>query len=454
MSTSGISFSGLASGLDTKSIIEALVSVAKQPETLLQAKRSDYSSQASLLSTLEGKLTTLQSAAKALDTSAEMRALSASSSDEAKLTASASGSAVVGDYEITVNSLCQAQRTYSDAFAAKDQKNLVGTGTLQIKVGTADAVSISIDGANDTLEDVAARINEKCAGVSVRVMSTGSQYRLVVNGTETGAANTITFSEDGTLATGLDDAANLVQAAADASISFDGMTLTRSTNTIDDAIPGVTLDLVSKTEAGSPVSLSVSTDESTMESKIQTLLSAYNDVVGFINGQLTYSGEVKTDTLMGDSTTRSVKYRLQRIIASEVPGLGESFSSLARIGIKTATDGKLSLDSSTFHDALTSNLEAVSSLFSASDGDSSTDNDGIAVALVRALDGMLRSTDGLLPARESGLAARIADIDKQLTRLEDNVTTYQEGLQRQYTALEELLAGLQSQSTFLTQNFS
>jgi len=133
---SEITFNGLASGLDTASIISALVQVAKQPITQLESKKTSINTKLSVLSDLSSRLGSLRTAALALDTSKEVRSFAASSSDTTTLTAAATSSAAPGTYPVVVQRLAAAQRSYSNTVASSDGLNQVGSGTLGIQVGS------------------------------------------------------------------------------------------------------------------------------------------------------------------------------------------------------------------------------------------------------------------------------------------------------------------------------
>jgi flagellar hook-associated protein 2 len=444
----GISFDGLASGMDTNAIIEAMMQVARLPIERLEAKKDIYENKQSLVGTLMAKLSALRTAAQGLDTESDFKILSASSTDSTKISGAATSSAAPGSYQIQVSSLVQAERTYSDPFAAKDQTGLVGAGTLSIQVGATAAVEISIDDSTDTLETVASKINNSAAEVSAAVMYDGSSYRLVVTGDQAGASYGITFGEDGTLALDLDDAANQKQEAKDATIVMDGMTITSGTNQITDAIPGVTLTL-SDTTDGETESLEVALDQTAIEENVQAMLTAYNDVVDFINQQFTYDGEVRLDTLMGDSATRTAKSQIQSIVVGEIAALTGSYTALSRIGITSSSDGTLTLNTTEFRNAMADDQDAVMEVFTYTDGDSDTDNDGVAVRLARTIKQMLQVPDGLLQTHKDGFFDQIADIDDEILRLENNLDTYEQGLLRKFAAMEEMLSALQGQGNYL-----
>jgi flagellar hook-associated protein 2 len=450
----GISFDGLASGMDTKAIIDAMMKVARLPIDRLEAKKGIYQNKQSHLGTLMTKLSALRTAAQDLDTESDFKIHAVSSTDETKISGTATSSATAGTYQIKVSSLVQAERTYSDPFAAKDQTGLVGTGTLSIQVGSGTAVDIDIDDTTDTLESVASKINSSAAEVSAAVMHDGSSYRLVVTGDQAGAQYGVTFTEGGTLALDLDDAANQKQAAADATIVMDGITITSDSNQVSDAIPGVTLTL-SDTTGEDTETLVVSLDQTAIESNVQAMVSAYNDVIEFVNEQFAFTGEVRLDTLMGDAPTRTAKSAIQSIAVGQVSALSGTYTALSRVGVTSNSDGTLSLSSSDFQAAMADDQEAVMEVFTYSDGDSDTDNDGVAVRLARSIKEMLQDPDGLLEAHKDGFSDRIEKIDDDILRLEVSLDTYEQGLLRKFAAMEEMLGALQSQSNFLaTQAFT
>jgi len=275
-----------------------------------------------------------------------------------------------------------------------------------------------------------------------------NQYRLLINGTQLGAAGAVSFSETGTLATTLGlSTSTPAQAAVDAWIQIDGNDIYRASNQISDALPGTTLNLVKP--SATPVTLTIAADPDAIAAKVQTMVSAYNSAMALIKKQNTYSGEAKTDSLIGDSTLLEIKRRLQSIISGQVSAVTGDYKALSRVGISTNRDGSLTLDTSALKKAITTDLDSVTALFSYSDNNSSTDNDGVAVRLISALDDILRSSTGLLAARQSGLTDTVESIDTRVAALQRSVDTYEAGLKKQFTALETLLSSLQSQGSQL-----
>ena len=452
----GISFSGLASGLETDKIIAALVGVAEVPIDRLKTKKSNYTIQKSKVSSLSTYLSTLQTAAKKMDTATEFKAYTASVStaDAAYVAATAGTSAAPGTYTMEIINLASAERTYSDTFASKTTTGLLGTGTLAIQVGTAAAVNISIDDSTDTLEGVASKINSSGAAVSAGVMYDGANYRLVVTGNKTGADNAIAFSEGGTLGLGLDSLPNQAQEALDAELVIDGFNITSSTNKVATAIPGVTLDLIKSTGASS-VTVKVAEDLDTVVKNITEMVDAYNNIAKFLKAEFTYTKGMNAQaTLMGDMAVRNVQSQLRRIMAGAVSTADEPYTALSRVGITSNKDGTLAVSATKLKAALAEDLEGVTKLFTVTDNNDDTANDGVMVTLARDITDYVQSPDGLLAARQKGIDASIKQINSRISTLERSIDSYEKGLKRQFAALENLLADLQSQGNFLTANYA
>lgn len=450
---SSITFSGLASGLDTGSIIDALVKAAHVPVDRLETRKTTLDSQLSTLSNLSSRLSNLRSSALSLDTLSEFRSYTASTSDDTKLTGTASSTAVEGSYSVTVKTLARAQRSYSLSVADHDELNQVGTGTLGIRVGTGDFTYINIDEATMSLDSVAQAINSSGAGVLASVVKlSDSDYRLMITGEQTGIDSAITFTDTGTLETKLGlEVSTPAQTAADAWVQMDGQDYYRDTNQMSDVIPGVTLNLLASSDPD-PITITVAPDPDAVVKKVQALVTAYNSVMDLFKKEFTYSGEVEADSLMGDSAVHQIKSRLQSVIGARVEAVSGDYNALSRIGITTNRDGSLSLDSTKLKNALADDPQAVTDLITYNDHNSSTANDGIAVRLVDALDQILRSSDGLLTARQNGIRRSMSNLDERIESMERSLDTYEAGLRKQFTSLETLISSLQTQGNSLTKS--
>jgi len=439
-----ITFSGLATGIDSASIIDQLIAAERQPIVRLQQRQQVFDTQANKLRSLQSKLEALQSAATELGERDDVLASQVSSSDEGVFTASIHGAAALGPTSIHVDRLASAQKTYSDAIGAADTSGLFGTGTLTLAVGDDDPIDVTIE-ATDTLESVASKINSSGADVTAGVVFDGTDYRLRVTGNDTGADRAIAFTESGTTL-GLDDPANEVQAATDASFTVDGFPMTRPTNSFSDALPGVTITLTGESPDADAATLSVSRDPDAVRERAQGFVDAYNDVMRGINAEFAYTGTPKgPESLSGDFTLRGIQSRLRSMVGGVVAGTSGAFTTLASVGIETNTDGTLELDAGAFDAALATDSSAVADLFA---------GDGAIEGFVATFDSMIESHvasgDGILTQRIDSIEGRRDGLDSQIDRLELRIEDTEERLRLQFATLEQLVSSMQNQGSQMT----
>ncbi|MFK7998819.1 MAG: flagellar filament capping protein FliD [Polyangiales bacterium] len=426
------SFSGLATGIDTGSIVTELVRAESIPIARLRTKQANHDSMSSRFETIQERLNDLKAAMEAItDDSAPA---TVSSSAESIVGATSQGDAQAGAYVIEVTQLAAAERTHSDGVASKDVPGLFADGaSIGITVGGDDEVSISVN-STDTLESVAQRINDSDLRATASVIFDGSAYRLQVSGTDTGLSNSLSFTETG-LDLGLTDPANETVSAADALFSIDGLAMSRESNQVSEAITGVQLSLDSVTT--SPVTVNVGSDSDALGEKMQTFVDAYNAVVNGIAVESVFTGEARTgDSLAGDSTLRGLQRSLNSSLFGSLPG----FDTISQIGLETNQAGKLELDVEAFGSALTENGDLLLEAF-AGDGVSQ----GLFERLSDLTDQYADKSTGLISNRIDSFASQNRSIDQRIESMELRVDKFEENLLRKFASLETLVAGLNSQ---------
>jgi flagellar hook-associated protein 2 len=328
------------------------------------------------------------------------------------------------------------------------------TFTFRAGSGTDHTVTLS-DAA--TLEDLQTGINDLGAGVTASIVNAGSEttpaYRLILTATASGASNGVTIVADGTTldfangggAGGVDT----LQAAQDA-IAILGdptqnpVTLQRSSNVITDAIPDVTLSLT-KTTGTSAVSVNVTRDHGAVKDNIKKFLTAYNDIVTFVNKETVYDATTKTGALLyNESTVKGFVSQLRQALSAPIAGL-TIYRSTGEVGFKTNRDGTITLEDAKLDSALSTNYNAVKSLFI-----NQTTVAGVAQQVNLAIDAIDDVVSGSLTSRKSSLTKQINDLSDQISRKEASISAFQERLKIQYAKLDSLLSQLQGQSNFLT----
>ncbi len=430
---------GLASGLDTNSIINQLVALESQPLTALQAQQTALQTQISSLGDIASKLSALGDAAADLGTNGVLAAKTASSNTS--FTAVPGTNAAAGSYNVQVLQLAQASKWLSQPFAP-------GTGhpggTLQLTVQGQTYAPITItDGMS--LADVASAIQAQGAPVSAVVLNDGTNNYLSITATDTGlpsgggAALNVAFTPTVAPAPGTPPVYSETQAAQDASVSVDGLTFTRSSNTVSDVIPGTTLTL---TQAGGPAeNLVLATDVDGTQARLQKFVDAYNSVIQLVNTQLSPTQSTdRSSSLAGDGAIRTLQAKLQDLTTTIVGGA--TVRSLADLGVKTASDGTLSIDPTTLASAVSRAPSAVNAIFS-------TAGTGLSAAVQSLVDLETPVGTGVLSMEQTQLGNSVQDLSNQADELQQRIDAYRQTLSQEFTAMEGTVSGLKSIGNFL-----
>jgi flagellar hook-associated protein 2 len=440
MSTGGITFSGLATGLDTGQIISSLVAVERRKVAMVQVKQKDLESINSRLSAISSSLSNVNDAMQDLDSSSEILSSTATSSNS-NITATVTGDPVLMSHSLSVASLATPEVTVSDTFNDSGTTGLFGTGTLSITVGAEAAVDISVDGT-DTLTTVATKINESSASVSASVIYDGSNYRLQVVGDDPGTTNAASFSESGWAGTSLNlqDADNEIAEATDATFVLNGLTMTRSSNTVTQAIDGVTLELGAVTASGATIK--IERDKEALNTKVQAFVDAYNDVISKINKEFTYTGTARVgDSLMGDGALRQIKLSLSNTVIEEI-ATGGDYKTLYSVGVRLTDLGTLTFNSSTLDSAVADDPDVIVKLFA---GENSSALEGLAEKFDTLIEAYTKSGDGILTTKIDSNSDRVRGYDDQIDRLEEQIDDFEARLRAQFSSLEQAVSEMQNQ---------
>jgi len=448
----GISVPGIGSGLDINGLVTQLVAVERAPaQQQIDSQRARALSTISALGKLNSALDAVKNTFSAVSDGSAFNRRSATSADTAVLTATASSAAVAGRYAVEVTALATSHKLSSGAFASADSS--VGTGSLTITVDSAVSV-LNIDASGQSLAAIRDAINAAPdnPGVDASIVTGTDGAHLILNARNSGAAGAISLTAsggDGGLAAltyvdgGPSNGLTQITAAQNAQVTIDGIAVASAGNRIVDAIEGVTLDLLSATP-GSPIEVRVARNTAAAASAIGSFVSSYNALVKTSLELASFNATTgSAGPLLGDSTLRAVRSDLSRALATRDGGT--SLESLSAIGVRVALDGSLSVDSTVLTQALDNNQESVATLVSA-DG-------ALGKALNTVFDRFLGS-DGTLVSRSASLNAAQRALDRQQQQLDLRIDATEARLRAQFSALDSLLAGLQSTSTFLSQQLA
>jgi len=374
-----ISSLGIGSGVLTSELVDQLVQAERAPtENRLAQKTERTQALISAYGTLRSAVTELRLPMRQLSAPDNLKAFSATSSNEDVAVSVDSSKANRGTYSVDVTSLASAQALASrDVFADRD-KTSVGQGTMTLSVGD-NTTNIVIDSSNDTLQGLANAINDSDAGVSAGVIDTGSGFQLVLSADETGTANAVSISVSGDSAgtdtdaqglsrfafnTSMDAGAGLNEtiAASDAVMSINGVEVTRSTNSFENVIDGLTFDLT----ATGTSTVKVEQDLGAVADRVQGFVEKFNGLQETIDALAGFNAESGSGSLLtGDSVIRGIQNQLRQVLTRVVPGLEDaSVRSLADVGITTNFEtGSLEFDREEFMAQLKANPDDVTALF-------------------------------------------------------------------------------------------
>lgn len=446
----GISVSGIGSGLDITSIVSQLMDIERQPLTALQSKEAGVQAKITAYGSIKSSLATLQNAVAGLKLPTGSDALDfystyqGSISDSTIGTVTAGSGTVPGNYSLEVDQLAKQNRIISAAGTT------IGTGNLTISLGAADGSttvkSTTISITDNSLTAIRDAINNANAGVSAAVINGSDGAQLVLTGDDGGSDHFINLSG----VTGLNytppgTSTNFSQqqAAQSAEIKLNGISISSSSNTITDALDGVTLNLTKET-SGTPVTLSLTRDTSSINKALEKFVSAYNDYNTLEQQLGSYDTSTQTaGTLLGDATLRGIETKMRSMLSSISSSLkGNGYTTLSDIGISFQKDGSLELDSTKLQSALDSDFAGVAKL---------------AAAYGNSMDSMITNligTNGLIIGKTDGLQSTVTSLQKQQTTLEARLTQTEARLTKQYSDLDTLIASMQQTSTYLTQQLA
>jgi len=435
----------MLSGLPVDDLISSLMSIERQPLVTLQSKQSGFNAKLSAFGTLKSAVSTFQTAVKNVSGDALAALTATSSKSETVGVSVAKGSgASAGSYAIEVSKLAQSDKLVSGV-VAPGTKFTAADSSMSISIGGKDPIALTL--TDTTLTGLSGAINKANAGVTATILNDGTGDRLVITGNDTGAANTVKITATGSLAQFDTTGGSMTksQSAQNAEMTIDGIAVSKPSNTVTDAIKGVTLNL-NQTNVGSPVKVSLAKDTTAVTNQINAFVDAYNTLATAVNKQTAYNATTKTGAVLnGDAGARSILTSIRAELGKAVTD-STGLKTLSDIGIAFQRDGTLKLEKpDKLKSALETNFTGVSSLFGSSDG--------VATRLTKVTEEMLGSK-GLFKTRTDGLNASISSMDKSMDRMELQLAQTEKRYRAQFTALDTMMTNMQNMSSYMTQQLA
>lgn len=448
-----ITSAGIGSGLDVEGIVSKLMALEEKPLSRLDTKETAAQAKITAYGSVKSYLANLQTTSTTLATASTFTGKTASVSDSTVLTAAASSTAAAGTYSISVTQLAKYHtlRSNTDYAATSETFN---TGTLSISIGGAAAVNVAINGTNNSLSGIRQAINDANAGVTATIINDGTTNRLVLTSETSGSvgAVTVTAADDGSggthALTQLENAGLFqIQSADNAQFTINGLSITRSSNTVTDAVEGLTLNLTKGTALTPGVStVTVAKNTTATTTAIEGFVKAYNSAVEFMKNSSAYNSTTKTGgALNAEGTVRTIRSELSTLINTTVTGIAGGTETLSSIGITMQVSGSLSIDNTKLQAALADPTKDLTSLF----GQTAVGNEGIAVKIKTSMTSML-AAGGLLAGRTDGLTTSIKDIGTARDALNAKLDKIEARYRAKFAALDGLAASMSRTSQYLS----
>jgi flagellar hook-associated protein 2 len=433
---------GAGSGIDVKSLAQSLVDAEKTPKKeRIDDKIAKTEAKITGYSAVKYALSTLKTAFGKLNDASDFSSIKPSNTQPSAFGVTASTSAEAGSYSIEVLTTALAQRTASSNFADRATA-LNGGAAFQLNLSIGGVSTGAIDVTNATPAGMVSAINGAKLGVTAQLINTGSAYNVVVTGATGATQNFSLTSDDGTgQAIAAVAFATPLQTATDASFKINGLAVTRSSNTVNDVIDGVTLDLYTATTGAARLDLN--RDTAGIKDNIKGLVTAYNEFEDTLKILGDRASEVEEfgGVLAGESLLQSVRSQVRNLVTGTSTTPGTTIQAARDVGLSIDRYGKLTLDESKLDTALQDNFTEVSTMFSAGTNNQSiysTVPAGLAGDAINSIEKMLLST-GLIDTQSKSATTQIAKYKEELTLLDERMEKLLSRYMNQFSAMDSIV---------------
>ncbi len=424
-----ITAAGAGSGIDIESILSQLNEINRQPVTVLNQKRAELDVELSAYGSVKSALSSFSSAAESLSSSSDLGGFIASSSDEDVFTAVSSGGDISENLDIEVLSLATNHRMSSPAYESSDAA--IEQGTFSFTSGE-NSFDVEVGAGNATLDGLRDAINDSIGNTSMSasIINVDGGSRLVLTASESGIDNEISVTSPSVLGLGTPTEFTDITPAEDARLIIHGFAVTSSSNSVSDAIDGVTLNLKS-----------VGTANVTTERDTESLRTSLDEFVTKYNSMSDTLSSVGSSTLSGDQLPKGIDSRMRNLFFDSFELDNGDSATAFDLGFTFDRYGELSIDETKYTEALEEGVDRYVGFFTADNGLSTKFTD---------LADEYTQSGGILDVREDGVDTRQSNIDDQIDRLEYRLDKASVRLRAQFTAMDLVVTNLQSTSSFLT----
>jgi flagellar hook-associated protein 2 len=436
MSLSPLAFSGVSSFSESfQTILNRSQQISSLPLTRLQNERTDLIQRKTLVTALEGTVGGFTASLRNLGSVGDRAGIAATSSDGTKVKINSATATSPASYSITnITSLAAAaSETSLTGYASASANAVSATGTVRLTVGS-NTYDITLSPAENNLAGLRNAINALGAGVTATIFTTGTgalPNYLSVSANETGAKTLSLVDDPGGAAANLLTAANQ---GANAQFVLNGVAVSKASNIVNDVVSGVSFTIAGLSGPTETTTIRLSSDRNQLATALESLASAYNGVVDFLDSQI---GEA-AGLLSGSNLIFATSTAMRQFTGFNGSG---SVKSLSDVGLTLDSSGKMSFDADAFSQLSDAQLSSAFVF-------AGTSVNGIA-SLAGRFAGISDPLTGAAKLEQDQFAATEARLASQIDILTDRVSAQQESLRQRLQAADTLLASLESQRTLI-----
>jgi flagellar hook-associated protein 2 len=442
---------GAGSGIDVKGLAQSLVDAEKTPKKeRIEEKIAKTEAKITGFGAVKFALSELKTAFAKINDASDFNSIQPSNTQPSAFGITASSTAEAGSYSIEVMQTALAQRTSSSTFADR-ATSLNGGAAFRLNLAIGGVSKGAIEVVNPTPAGMVSAINGAKLGVTAQLINTGNGFNVVVTG-QTGATQNFSLTSDNRSGStpvvpvaGVSFATSL-QTATDASFKVNGLTVTRGSNTVNDVIEGITLDLFANTTG--TARLDLNRDTKGIKDNIKGLVTAYNDFEETLKVLGDRASEVEEfgGALAGESLLQSVRNQVRALVTNTSSTPGTSIRAARDVGLSLDRFGKLNLDEAKLDAALQKNFTEVSTMFTAGTSNKSIYSPapaGLAGEAINSIEKMLLST-GLIDTQTKSAAAQIVKHKEELKILDERMEKLMTRYMSQFSVMENIVGNSNS----------
>ncbi|MCA9766043.1 MAG: flagellar filament capping protein FliD [Carnobacterium sp.] len=468
-----LSFMGSYSGIDMNTV-DSLIQAESGKLVKFNNKQASLTIEKNAWKDINTRLSSLYEKLGSLEKNETFQSRTVKSSDETRLGITAKENAQLGDYSVKVINLATSSTMTSGVISSLTDKTMTIKDSLgldgQFSIMNQDyhsgkpeenAFSIDIK-PKDSLKDIIGKINEqtKVSGIQAKIVD----KQIILTDTKMGKRS---FTIGGDLVDELGLNTKILDGQP-SEIIVDGITITSDSNTVEDAIDGVTLTLKGLSETDKPMTVTVKEDTAKTEKAIQDVVDQYNSILDFIGTQLDIGDpsaeKNKTGALVGDSSLIRLETGLRSLMTANVNNGSTSVKNMKDLGISVDREGKATLDTKKLKEALANDPAAVKNLFFTPEktapgieGEPAVkinEENGMAQKMRSLIDSYISDKTGIITNKSNTFDNEIKDISKSITSFNERLEKKRANYIAMFTRLDTVMMQAESQMAYLSSQFN